>query len=132
MQNTFPQLKFSVFSYPRGQVKPRTKEIVQKYYKCARGISPGINIGRVDLNLLKGTRIYGGKGNFGWIKKFIDHNRQENGWLIFYTHDVCALPTQYGCTPDFFEDVLRYSKESGAVILTVEEAYKKYVHDESL
>ena len=50
LQNTFPQLKFSVFSYPRGQVKPRTKEIVQKYYKCARGISPGINIGRVDLS----------------------------------------------------------------------------------
>ena len=123
VQDAFPQLKFSVFSYPKGQVKPQTKKIVQRYFKCSRGIIPGINKGKIDLNLLKSTRIYGHKANFEWSKKFIHQNVKENGWLIFYTHDVSPEPTPYGCTPNLFEKVLNYSRESGAIILTVEEAY---------
>jgi hypothetical protein len=44
------------------------------------------------------------------------------GWLIFATHDVCDAPTPYGCTPDFFEDIVRCSVRSGARIVPVAEA----------
>ena len=122
LRNKFPGMNFSVFSYPRGQVNLKAKRIVRKYFRCSRGIVPGINSGIIDLNLLKGTRLYGNESNFSWSKKFIDQNEKENGWLIFYTHDISHDPTPYGCTPELFENVLKYSTESGAMILNIEKA----------
>jgi len=120
--NNFPEKNFSVFSYPKGQINLKAKKIVQKYFNCSRGIVPGINSGIIDLNLLKGTRLYGNEFNFDWSKKFIDQNKKENSWLIFYTHDISSNPTPYGCTPNLFEKVFKYSRESGAMILSIEEA----------
>ncbi len=121
LQEMFPPLKFNVFSYPKGQVKPGAKKIVENHFICSRGITPGINKGMVDLNLLKGTRIYGNVSNFAWIKNFIEDNVLANGWLIFYTHDISDNPTPYGCTPELFNEVVKYSKSSGALILSVNE-----------
>jgi len=122
LNNRFSLQNFSVFSYPKGQVSLKTKKIVQKHYKCSRGIIPGINNGNVDLNLLRGTRIYGGIQKFDWCKAVIDQNTRENGWLIFYTHDISDDPSQYGCTPALYEEVLKYSCNSGSDILDIERA----------
>jgi hypothetical protein len=45
------------------------------------------------------------------------------GWLIFATHDVAAQPSRYGCTPEFLEQVVQYSVDSGARILPVAKAF---------
>jgi peptidoglycan/xylan/chitin deacetylase (PgdA/CDA1 family) len=125
--DNFPGKNFSVFSYPKGQVNLRAKKIVQKYFYCSRGIVPGINSGIIDLNLLKGTRLYGDEFNFDWNKQFIDQNRKIKGWLIFYTHDISPDPTPYGCTPELFEKVIKYSKGSGATILSIEEVCNTFL-----
>ena len=52
----------------------------------------------------------------------IDQNARARGWLIFATHDVRETPSRFGCTPDFFEQVVQWSLESGARILPVVEA----------
>jgi hypothetical protein len=49
----------------------------------------------------------------------IDRNKRERGWVIFATHDVSSNPSPYGCTPEFFENVVRYAQESGAQIVPV-------------
>ncbi len=47
------------------------------------------------------------------------------GWLVFATHDVEANPSRYGCTPELFERVLRWSVHSGARILPVARALRQ-------
>jgi hypothetical protein len=56
------------------------------------------------------------------VKSVIDANREAAGWLILTTHDVSEDPTPFGCTPAFFEGVVRYAVESGALILPVSRA----------
>jgi len=58
------------------------------------------------------------------IKRVIDRSVERRGWLIFATHDVCTRPTPYGCTPSFFEAIVRYSAEAGARILPVVRAFR--------
>jgi hypothetical protein len=56
------------------------------------------------------------------IKGTIDANAEANGWLIFATHDVCNSPTRFGCSPAVFQEIVKHSMSSGAVILSVSSA----------
>jgi hypothetical protein len=58
------------------------------------------------------------------LKNLIDENCRARGWLIFSTHDVDSHPTPYGCTPEFFEEIVQYTAQSDARILTVVDAWK--------
>ena len=51
-------------------------------------------------------------------------NRRAGGWLVFSTHDISATPTPWGCTPGFFEDIVRCAVDSGARILPVAQAWE--------
>ena len=55
----------------------------------------------------------------GQVQNVIDRNRRLGGWLIFSTHDIEERPSRFGCTPKFFEDVVRSAVDSGATILPV-------------
>ena len=43
-------------------------------------------------------------------------------WLVFYTHDVSARPSLYGCTPATLERVVQCVAAAGIRILTVGDA----------
>jgi len=72
-----------------------------------------------DLNNLEAFFLEKSRGAIRPVKELIDQNRQAGGWLIFATHDVSDSPTPYGCTPTFFEEVVRYAVESGACVLPI-------------
>jgi hypothetical protein len=55
----------------------------------------------------------------------IDRNTAAVGWLIFATHDVCEHESTWGCSPRFFEDIVRYASRSGAAVLPVGEAWEE-------
>ena len=80
------------------------------------------NWGVADLNYLCAFFLEMSKDNPQAVKSLIDQNARARGWLIFATHDVCAAPSPFGCTPDFFEQVVQWSLESGARILPVVKA----------
>jgi hypothetical protein len=71
---------------------------------------------------LKAFFLEQSRDNFEAIKQTVEGNARAKGWLIFATHDVCDHPTLYGCRPSFFEEVVRYSVNSGATILPVSHA----------
>ena len=125
--NKFKDLGFAngleTFSYPFGIVTFETKQIALKYFRCARTSYRGINFGKIDLNMLKAYPIYGTGNDFNFMKSVIDLTIKKKGWLIFYTHDVTEKPSPFGCTPDYFENVVKYSINSGARLLPVIEAY---------
>ena len=110
------------FSYPISWPRPQTKRRVATYYECARGGGQTFNSGTIDLNYLNAFFIEQSRENFAAIKQTIDANARAKGWLIFATHDVCDGPTRYGCRSSFFEEVVRYSINSGATVLPVSRA----------
>ncbi len=119
-----PGAEFHSLSYPIGVPRPGTKRNAAKYFTCSRGGGQAPNVGEMDLNYLKAFFIEQSVHDPAAIRRTIDQNRDLPGWLIFATHDVCDRPSRFGCTPELFEEVVRYSVDSGARILPVGRAWE--------
>jgi peptidoglycan/xylan/chitin deacetylase (PgdA/CDA1 family) len=104
------------FSYPFGDVTLSAKRAAGAHTRSARGTQPGINGPVADLNCLRANRLYSDTIPLANIQQLIASN---TGWLIFYTHDVRDTPSQYGCTPTYFEAAVTAASKSGAQILTI-------------
>lgn len=117
-----PGVSFSTFAYPFSEPRPGTKRVAGKYFLCCRGGGFTLNSGIADLNLLRAFFLEKSRETPDVVTNLIDRNRRERGWLIFATHDISETPSPYGCTPSFFENIVRYAIGSGAEILTVARA----------
>lgn len=117
-----PGATFRSLAYPILGPRIDTKRRAGRYFCCCRGGGQKFNEGETDLNFLKAFFLEKSRDDPGFIKQVIDQNCEARGWLIFATHDVSETHTPYGCTPSFFEDIVKYSVDSGARILPVAEA----------
>jgi peptidoglycan/xylan/chitin deacetylase (PgdA/CDA1 family) len=136
LNNVLPGASFETFSYPFSGPRPTVKKATGRHFLCCRGggLKPGrflhrhaaggqtFNAGITDLNYLCAFFLEKSRDNPEAVKSLIGQNARARGWLIFATHDVRPNPSPYGCTPDFFEQVVQWSLESGARILPVVEA----------
>lgn len=119
-----PGISFKTFSYPISPPRMRTKRRISKYFVCCRGGGQNFNVGTADLNYLGAYFLEKTRDSPEVVENLIDRNRQARGWLILATHDVCGHPTPYGCTPEFFEAIVRGAVRSGARILPVIQAWE--------
>lgn len=117
--------KPSSFSFPEGVVTLRSKRLVSGLYDSCRTIEPGINTNPVDLGFLRANRVYS-TTRLQDLKQLISANRERAGWLILYTHDISSEPSPWGCTADQFRQVVSCAVESGAEILPVGVATKRF------
>jgi hypothetical protein len=117
-----PGAEFESLAYPISGPCLETKRKVAKYFRCCRGGGQKFNVGVVDLNLLNAFFLEKSRDDPKSVKEIIKRNSQSCGWLIFGTHDISETPTPFGCTSSFFEEIVKYSVESGARILPVSEA----------
>src|SRR5882724_8520660 len=122
LKEILPDAEFMSFSYPIEMPRPRTKGRIAPYFLSCRGGGQIINTGRTDLNQLSAFFLEKSRDNPQAVRDLIDLNQKERGWLIFATHDISDNPTQFGCTPEFFEHIVRYAVSSGAHILPVAKA----------
>src|SRR5262249_3088117 len=136
LSEVIPGASFQTFSYPFSAPRLSVKRVAARHFLCCRGggLKPGrnyvrhraggqtFNSGNTDLNLLSAFFLEKSRGTPDVVKSLIDQNARARGWLILATHDVCADPSPYGCTPNFFEQVVQWSLESGALILPVVQA----------
>jgi hypothetical protein len=118
----FPDAEFRTFSYPINPPRPLTKARIANRFLCCRGGGQNFNVGRVDLSQLSAYFLEKTRDDFRPVADIIDRNRQASGWLIFATHDISENHSQFGCTPEFFEQVVQYAISSGARILPVVKA----------
>jgi peptidoglycan/xylan/chitin deacetylase (PgdA/CDA1 family) len=118
-----PTASFRTLSYPLSPPRPLTKRMLANRFVCCRGGGQSFNAGTADLNYLSAFFLEKSGGDRRRLKALIDENRRARGWLLFATHDVCRDPSAFGCTPDFFQDVVRYALDSGSRVLTVTQAY---------
>jgi peptidoglycan/xylan/chitin deacetylase (PgdA/CDA1 family) len=115
-----PTATFRSLSHPYSCPRPAIKRRTAKYFTCCRGGSRNpINCDSADLNNLTGFFLEKCRGDFRLVQDILNENRRILGWTILTTHDVSESPTQYGCTPGFFEAAVDYALSSGARILPV-------------
>src|SRR5690606_34195973 len=102
------------FAYPFSEFNPASKKAVKEIYSSARTVEPGINHGRFDLFALRGVPIdmRGGiKAAEVWINRL---KQQDNGWLIFFAHEICESPSQYGTTESIFSQCVDLCMDADA------------------
>lgn len=113
---------FTNFAYPFGEASPQAKTALMSRFDTLRGVRPGVNRTGDDLALLKAVGLDGGDTGItkalGWIEDAV----ASPGWLILYAHDIQDHPTEWGCTPQEFKQVLDAVAASGAAVLTVRDA----------
>lgn len=117
-----PGAGFRSFSYPLSEPRPLTKMKTAKHFLCCRAGGQTFNAGTVDLNRLSAFFLEKSRENLDAVRNLVDRNCEAHGWLIFATHDVADRPSPYGCSPEFFADVVRYAVQSGAAIMPVKDA----------
>lgn len=113
------------FSFPEGVVTPNSKAALSLMYTTCRTIEPGVNRDPVDLAFLRAYRVYSTSGLHG-LRQVIRRHQDVKGWTVLYTHDVQMTPSAYGCTPIEFREIVRCAVDSGAEILPVAEAAKRF------
>lgn len=122
LNDLIPGAQFRSFSYPMSEPHPLVKRAVARHFRCCRSGGQRINFGTADLNQLSAYFLEKASESMEPIKNLIDRNMKLGGWIIFASHDISPQPSPYGCTPEFFEEVVRYAVYSGARILPVNEA----------
>ena len=109
------------FAYPYGEVSGRLKKALSEKFTSMRGIQDGAHYVSADLNELKSQAI-DSQYNFDKAMKIINGFSKRPGWLILFTHDIIESPSEWGCTPDKFLQIVNAIKTSGADVLPVSEA----------
>lgn len=122
LRTILPGAEFRNFSYPISLPRPISKAKIGDYFLSCRGGGQTLNAGQADLNQLAAYFLEQSRHNISLVKEIIEHNRRVCGWLIFATHDISENPSPYGCTPDFFEQVVEYAARSGSRLMSVTQA----------
>lgn len=122
IQALIPGYTLRNFSYPFGSQTLPIKKYVSTRFRSARGIEEGINTHDTDLFNLKTVKLYEKKYSLAYVFNKIKEAQESNGWLIFYTHDVDKKYTDWGCSPSYFEAVVKECAKRGITVATIDEA----------
>lgn len=119
-----PGAAFPTLSYPITCPRPHTKRRVGRRFECCRFGGQTINRGELDLNLVSAHFLEKDRGAVAVVAAGIEDLMRAGGWLVLATHDIADDHTPYGCTPAYFEAVVREVSKAGAVVLPMAEALR--------
>jgi peptidoglycan/xylan/chitin deacetylase (PgdA/CDA1 family) len=94
-----PSIAPENFAYPYGYGSIMRKRQLRTTFRSCRSIVPGVNSGAVDLHFLRAMPLIDIGIDRGAIDRAFEEAQTNNGWLIFYGHDVDDEPSPYGCSP---------------------------------
>ena len=110
------------FAYPFGYGSFVRKRQLKSVFKSCRSIVPGVNSGAVDLQFLRAMPLIDRRIDRDGIERAFDQAQTNNGWLIFYTHDVAEAPSPYGCSPALMKHALEAASRRKIPVLNMAEA----------
>jgi peptidoglycan/xylan/chitin deacetylase (PgdA/CDA1 family) len=117
-----PTIDIESFAYPFGYGSFARKYQLRDEFRTCRSIVPGVNAGSVDLQFLRAMPLIDREMDRDGIERAFDRAQIDNGWLIFYGHDVADRPSPYGCTPGLLDHALAAATRRKFPILTMAEA----------
>jgi peptidoglycan/xylan/chitin deacetylase (PgdA/CDA1 family) len=118
-------IRLDNFAYPYGLAAIGHKRRLKRAFRSSRGILPGVNHGVTDLHFLRATPLISAAIDPDGIDRVFDKAIETGGWLIFYTHDVAASPSSYGCTPELLRHALGAASLRRMPIVSVAEALRR-------
>lgn len=107
------------FSYPLGAFDLASKRQVAASFASTRLTTGGMQTGVADLNGLLAQKLYACSTSEADVRALIDANAIAKGWLIFYTHDVELVSSEWGCTPSLLRAAVGIALDSGCKVLPV-------------
>lgn len=110
------------FAYPYGDASVTSKRFLVGRFASVRGVDAGINAGTLDIGQLKAVGLEVGKRSFETVQEWVMRAAARRAWIVVYTHDVQASPSQWGCRPEDLDRLLRAAKAAGLRILPVDAA----------
>lgn len=116
--------RMTTFAWPFGDATVGAKRVVRGRFDLARGVRDGVNAGREDRALIKSIGLESRRLPGYDLEELMAEAAARRGWLTAYGHDVSDRPTDYGCTPDDLDRVLRAAKAAGLEVLPVGAAWK--------
>src|SRR3954469_22216059 len=117
-----PSIEAQTFAYPYGYGSFGRKHQLKDQFQSCRGIVPGINSGDVDLQFLRAMPLIDRQMDRVGIERAFDKAETNNGWLIFYGHDVTEKPSPWGCSPALLDQALEAAARRKIPALTMAEA----------
>jgi peptidoglycan/xylan/chitin deacetylase (PgdA/CDA1 family) len=111
-------------AYPYGETTTELKNALPPRYKSARGVLPGLNIGRADLAQLRALPLFG-EGALVAAHAALASAAKRNAWLIAFTHDIADAPSPWGTRGADLDAFLAAARKLGFVILPVTSALER-------
>jgi peptidoglycan/xylan/chitin deacetylase (PgdA/CDA1 family) len=125
------RLKCSInnFSYPftrTGSIVGGPQAAIENY-KSARGGEFGLNSFPLRRDNLFACKLYEKEHTIDYFKALVDICAVEHKWLIIYTHDVKENFSKYGCSPAFFETMVKYLHDKKIQVDTVSKVVQQSI-----
>jgi peptidoglycan/xylan/chitin deacetylase (PgdA/CDA1 family) len=117
-------IKTENFAYPFGYGSFACKRQLKTTFRSCRSIAPGVNSGSVDLQFLRAIPLIDLRIDRDAIDRAFDETQTNNGWLIFYGHDVAERPSPYGCSPALMNHALEAASRRKIPVLSMAEALR--------
>lgn len=114
----------AALAYPYGETTPALKAALPPRYRSARGILPGLNVGRTDLAQLRALPLFG-EGALAAAHAALARSAQRKAWLIAFTHDVAEAPSPWGTRSGDLDTFLAEARTLGFAILPVSAALER-------
>src|SRR5258707_716901 len=122
LQSLDASIRIENFAYPFGYGSFVRKRQLKTIFRSCRSIVPGVNSGTVDLQFLRAMPLIDRRIDRDGIERAFDQAQTNNGWLIFYTHDVADDPTPYRCSPALLKEALEAAAQRKIPVLNMPEA----------
>jgi peptidoglycan/xylan/chitin deacetylase (PgdA/CDA1 family) len=119
-----PSIRIESFAYPFGYGSYARKYQLREAFQTCRSILQGVNSGGVDLQFLRAMPLIDREMDRDGVDRAFDEAQMNNGWLIFYGHDVTERPSPYGCSPALLAYALEAACRRNIPALTMTEAMR--------
>ena len=131
LQNIIKITSIDHFAYPFGMVSPGGKRELGRKYKTLRTTDNGINTGKTDFTHLRAISLCSNSFDKDSIQATISEATKNKAWVIFYSHDICENPSEWGTNTEDFKWVVEQCAKSDGEILNMSHAFNKIINNQT-
>ena len=112
------------FAYPFGEVAFAAKQEAGRRFALARSAQSGLMHAGSDLAQAPSVGLQGPHGEETALR-WLSRAAEQGAWLILFTHDVQAEPTEWGCTPQALARVADAAAGLGLDVVTAAQGARR-------
>lgn len=114
------------FAYPYGETTVALKTALKDKFITARGIRTGTNAKGADRMQLSAVELKPDPATTAQALAAIEHANTVPSWLHIFTHDIRAIPSPFGTTPQELKKIVKCARDSGIHVAPPRDAVRCY------